>query len=71
MQPLQDAIKILKSKIKDAKPEAYWIDGSNYVFRLKTPGRLFGCNLVIVDGDKVKGVHPLSIDLNIKDMIKL
>lgn len=71
MQSLKEAIKVLRNNIKDAKPDAYWIKDSTYIFRLRVKGRLFGCNIVIVEGDKVKGIHPLNIDVDMKDMIKI
>lgn len=71
MQTVQEALAVLKNNIKDAKPTGYWIKGSTYIFRLQYRGDIVGCNLYIVDGDKVTGTNPMLVDLDVEDMYKL
>lgn len=71
MQTVQEALGVLKKNIKDAKPTGYWIKGSTYIFRLQYRGDIVGCNLYIVDGNKVTGTNPMLVDLDVEDMYKL
>ena len=71
MQTVQEALAVLKNNIKDAKPTGYWIKDYTYIFRLQYRGDIVGCNLYIVDGDKVTGTNPMLVDLDVEDMYKL
>lgn len=71
MQTVQEALTVLKNKIKDANPTGYWIKGSTYIFRLQYRGDIVGCHFYIVDGAKVTGTNPMLVDLDAKDMHKI
>jgi hypothetical protein len=67
MQSLNEAINVLKKKVKGAKPVSYWKKGTSYVFRLANTD-VVGCNFYRVEGDKVTGTNPIQADLVASNM---